>query len=147
MLHACEWLETQGYEVTRVPVDGQGLVDMDALRAAIRSDTILISVILANNEVGTIQPVGEIARLAAEHGIVCHTDAVQAIGKMPVRVDDLGVQMLSLTAHKFGGLRGWARWWYGGICRCRPCFTVGDRSVACDRARRMWPASWGWPRP
>jgi len=99
-------LETEGYEVTYLPVDGQGIVDLNALEESIRDDTILISIMLANNEVGTIEPLSEIAAIAQRKGILLHTDAVQSVGKMPVSVDDLGVNLLSFTAHKFYGPKG-----------------------------------------
>lgn len=106
VLHTCRYLETEGYEVTYLDVDRKGLVDPGALRRAIRPDTILISVMLANNEVGTIEPVEEIGAIAREKGIWFHTDAVQAFGQIPVDVEALRVDMLSASAHKLNGPKG-----------------------------------------
>ena len=106
VLHTCEYLEKRGFEVTYVGVDENGILKLDELERAIRPDTILISVMFANNEIGTIQPVKEIGRIAKEHGILFHTDAVQAYGQLPIDVDEYRIDMLSASAHKLNGPKG-----------------------------------------
>ena len=106
VLHTCMDLEKRGFEVTYLEVDGYGRVEPEALEKAIRPDTVLISVMAANNEIGTLEPIGEIGRLARERGILFHTDAVQALGQIPMHVEELCVDMLSASAHKLGGPKG-----------------------------------------
>lgn len=106
VLHTCEYLEKRGFEITYVDVDENGIVKLDELRKAVRPDTILISVMFANNEIGTIEPVKEIGRIAREHGILFHTDAVQAYGHIPIHVDEYNIDMLSSSAHKLNGPKG-----------------------------------------
>jgi cysteine desulfurase len=105
-LDVCKRLERQGFEVTYVPVGREGLVDVEAIRAALTDKTILISVMFANNEIGTIQPVAELGKLAKEKGIIFHTDATQAVGKIPVDVEAMGIDLLSATAHMLYGPKG-----------------------------------------
>jgi len=106
VLHTCKYLEGRGYDVTYLDVDENGLVDLNALEAAIRPDTVLISIMFANNEIGTIEPVREIGEIAHRHGILFHTDAVQAFGQIPIRVDEMNIDMLSASGHKFNGPKG-----------------------------------------
>ncbi len=106
ILHSAQYLEKRGYEVTYLDVDENGVVKLDDLKAAIRPDTILISVMFANNEIGTLQPIKEIGEIAHEHGILFHTDAVQAFGQVPINVDECQIDMLSASGHKLNGPKG-----------------------------------------
>ena len=106
ILHTCEYLEKRGFEITYLNVDRDGLISLDELKAAIRPDTILISVMFANNEIGTIEPISEIGEIAKEHGVLFHTDAVQAYAQVPINVDEMHIDMLSASGHKLNGPKG-----------------------------------------
>lgn len=106
ILHTCDYLESKGCEVTYLDVDEYGVVDLEQLKAAIRPETILISIMFGNNEIGTIEPIKEIGRIAHENGIVFHTDAVQAFGQVPINVDEMNIDMLSASGHKLNGPKG-----------------------------------------
>ncbi|MCH5280795.1 MAG: cysteine desulfurase NifS [Lachnospiraceae bacterium] len=106
ILHTCQWLEKEGYEVTYLKVNENGLVDPKDVESAIRPDTILVSVMMANNEIGTVEPIKEIGVITREKGVLFHTDAVQAFGHIPIDVDEMNIDMLSASAHKLNGPKG-----------------------------------------
>lgn len=106
VLNTCKHLESHGFQVSYVSVDEHGIVDLDHLKSLIRDETILITIMHANNEIGTIEPISEISAIAKENGIIFHTDAVQSVGKVPVNVNDLGVDLMTMSAHKIYGPKG-----------------------------------------
>ena len=106
VLHTCQYMEKQGYEVTYLPVDENGLVSVEDVKNAIRPDTVLISIMAANNEIGTIEPIREIGKVAHEAGVLFHTDAVQATGHVPVDVVKMNIDLMAISAHKFHGPKG-----------------------------------------
>lgn len=106
VLETCEYLEKNGFDLTVIPVDEEGVISVDAVKKAIRPDTILITIMHANNEVGSIQPIAEIGKLAKEHGIVFHVDAVQSLGKIPINVEEMKVDLLTVSSHKIYGPKG-----------------------------------------
>jgi cysteine desulfurase len=132
VLETMEYLEKRGWKVTKVPVDSGGLVDPEAVRKAIRPDTVLVSIMHGNNEVGTIEPVAEIGKITREAGVLFHSDVVQTAGKMPLNVADLNVDMLSMTAHKFYGPKGVGLMYMRKRTRISPYFHGGAQ----ERNRR-----------
>ena len=132
VLDACEALERQGYEITYVPVDERGVVDPQAVRESLTDQTILVSVMLANNEVGALQPIADIATVAHERGVLVHTDAVQALGKLPLSVDDLGVDFLSFSGHKIYAPKGIGGWYERSAATLQPLLHGGHQ----ERGRR-----------
>ncbi|WAI02575.1 cysteine desulfurase NifS [Methanogenium organophilum] len=130
--HTCVWLEKQGFSVTYLPVDRYGMVDPAAVEAAITPETILVSVMMANNEIGTIMPVAEIGAVARKHGVLFHTDAVQAVGHIPIDVRAQNIDLLSLSGHKFRGPKGTGALYIGPGVRLDPLMHGGAQ----ERGRR-----------
>jgi cysteine desulfurase len=132
VLHTCEYLEKHGYEVTYLDVDENGFVSPEAVEAAIRPTTILITIMTANNEIGTIEPIAKIGEVAKKHGILFHTDAVQAFAHIPMNVDEMNIDMLSASGHKFNGPKGI------GFLYIRSSVKIGSfiHGGAQERARR-----------
>ena len=106
VLDVCKYLETKGFEITLLPVQSDGMIDLDVFKASLRPDTILVSVMLVNNELGTIQPIKEIAKLTHEVGALFMTDGTQAVGKLPINMDELDIDLMAMSAHKFYGTKG-----------------------------------------
>ena len=140
VLHTCEYLETKGYDVTYLPVDEYGLVSLKDVKKAVRDDTILITIMFANNEIGTIEPIGEIGAFAREKGIIFHTDAVQAVGHVPIDVKAMNIDMLSMSGHKFYGPKGIGALYMRKGIKITLSYTAALRKEAEERAQKTYPA-------
>jgi cysteine desulfurase len=147
VLHACKHLEETGCEVTYVPVDGRGLVDPDDVRRALRPNTKLISIMMANNETGVLQPVEEIGKIAAEADVYFHTDAVQAAGKIPIDVKRIGCDALSISGHKMHAPQGVGALYVRKGTRLQPCFMVDGTNARAAPEPRTSRELWLWARP
>lgn len=145
VLNSCEYLQKLGYEVTYLNVDESGRISLEELSGAMREDTTAVSVMFANNEVGTIEPVYQIGKLAREHQVVFHTDAVQAYGQIPVSVQYYQIDLLSASAHKFHGPKGVRSSISGKELNFHPTFTEAARSGENGQGRKMLPvlSEWG----
>jgi cysteine desulfurase len=146
VLESMEYLEKHGYEITRIPVDSGGLVDPENVRKALRPNTILVSIMHANNEVGTIQPIADIGKITREAGVLFHVDAVQTAGKQAVDVNELGVDILSVSAHKLYGPKGVGLMYLRSAPASAPSFTVEAKRRGAAQARTTCPAFWAWPK-
>ena len=147
ILHTCQQLEKEGFEVTYLPVDEFGFVTAAQLEAAIRPDTTLVTIMTANNEIGTIEPIAELAKVCKDHGVLFHTDAVQAIGSVKIDVKAMGIDMLSLSGHKFHAPKGIGALYLRKGVRIQRLINGGARSATSARAPRIWPPSWASERP
>ena len=146
VLHTCEYLEKHGYEVTYLDVDADGVVSPEAVEKAIRPDTILISIMTANNEIGTIEPIAQIGAVAKKHGILFHTDAVQAFAHIPMNVDEMNIDLLSASGHKFNGPKGVGFLYIRSGIKIGPLYTAVHRSVEDVPEQRMYLALSVWQK-
>lgn len=147
VLHTCEELEKEGFKVTYLPVDSTGRVSVTDVEAALQEDTVLISVMYANNEVGTVQPIQEIGQLARERGILFHVDAVQALGALPITLRELPVDYMSFTAHKINGPQGIGGLYVRSGAPLHQDFMAASRSAADVPEQRILPEQLGLPKP
>lgn len=147
VLHACEELERQGYRVTYLPVDGTGRVRVKDVEQALTENTALISIMYANNEVGTVQPIREIGELARSRGILFHVDAVQALGAIPISLRELPVDLMSFSAHKINGPQGIGALYVRRGVHLAPRLHGGFKRKNAARARKTWRASPDSPKP
>ncbi len=146
VLHSAKFLEKLGFEVTQVPVDRFGQVDPQDIRKALRQETILVSIMMANSEVGTIQPIRDIALICQERGVPIHTDAVAAAGCIPLDVKELGVDALSLAGHQFYGPKGGAALYLKKGTRILPLIDGGIQEGGRRLEPKMWQPLLGWGR-